>query len=76
MAHGILEKVKQNFLIEQYETPYPEFLYGAKRYELGFTVRLKYQPLHPVLTEAYYSYIRINDELTGRTLAYKLGNNH
>ena len=69
-------KGKQELPVEQYETPYPEFLYGAKRYELGFTVRLKYQPLHPVLTEAYYSYIRINDELTGRTLAYKLGNNH
>lgn len=69
-------KGKQELPVEQYETPYPEFLYGAKRYELGFTVRLKYQPWHPVLTEAYYSYIRITDELEGRTLAYKLGNNH
>jgi hypothetical protein len=69
-------KGKQELPIEQYQTPYPEFLYGAKRYELGFTVRLKYQPWHPVLTEAYYSYVRISDELEGRTPAYKLGNNH
>lgn len=69
-------KGKQELPIEQYQTPYPEFLYGTKRYEFGINVRLKYHPWHPILTEAYYSYIRITDELIGRTPAYKLGNNH
>lgn len=69
-------KGKTELPVEQYQTPYPEFLYGAKRYETGFNFRLKYRPVRPISTEVFYSYIRISDELTGRTPAYELGNNH
>ena len=69
-------KGKQELPIEQYQTPYPDFLYGAKRYETGFDLKLKYQPWQPFSTQAFYSYIRISDELADRTPAYKLGNNH
>jgi hypothetical protein len=61
---------------EQYSTPYPEFLYGEKRYEYGLDFRLRFQPWHPVIAEAYYSYIHITDELEGRTLDYRLSGNH
>jgi hypothetical protein len=69
-------KGKTELPIEQYQTPYPDFLYGSKRYETGIDFRLKYKPVSPISTELFYSYIRTSDELTGRTLTYKLGNNH
>ena len=69
-------KGKNELPDEQYSTPYPEFLYGEKRYEYGIDLRLKYRPWHPVLAEAYYSYMNITDELEGRTLDYKLSDNH
>ena len=69
-------KGKNELPDEQYSTPYPEFLYGEKRYEYGLDIRLKFQPWHPVLAEAYYSFMNITDELEGRTLDYKLSDNH
>lgn len=69
-------KGKNELPDEQYTTPYPEFLYGEKRYEYGFDMRFKFRPWHPVIAEAYYSFMRITDELDGRTLDYKLADNH
>ncbi len=70
-------KGKTELPVEQYTTPYPGFLYGAKRYESGFDIRLKYRPWQPVKAEMYYSYANISDEEAGRTLLYKLqGNNY
>ncbi len=69
-------KGKNELPDEQYSSPYPEFLYGEKRYEYGIDLRLKYRPWHPVLAEAYYSFMNITDGLEGRTLNYKLSDNH
>lgn len=69
-------KGKKENPVEQYRSPYPEFLYGEKRYEYGFEMRIKFRPWHPVNAEAYYSFMRITDQLAGRTLDYKLSNNH
>lgn len=71
-----VRKGKKELPTEQYESPYPDFLFGEKRYETGFNFKLKYQPMRPILAELFYSYFSISDELTGRTLAYKLGKNH
>ena len=69
-------KGKKELPDEQYSTPYPEFLYGEKRYEYGLDIRLKFQPWHPVKAEAHYSFMNISDEFEGRTLDYKLSGNH
>lgn len=69
-------KGKTELPIEQYTSPYPKFLYGAKRYEKGFDIRLKYRPCHPVNAEIYYRYQDIIDEEPGRTLLYKLQDNN
>lgn len=61
---------------EQYKLPYPNFLYGKKRYEFGFDVRLNYKPWYPVNFEAYYNFTNLSDELDGRSLDYKLLNKH
>ncbi len=69
-------KGKKELPAEQYTSPYPEFLYGEKRYEFGVDVRLKYRPWHPVLAEANYTFMRITDELAGRTPGFKLSSNN
>jgi hypothetical protein len=70
-------KGKKELPVEQYQSPYPEFLYGEKRYEFGAELRLKFKPWHPVTAELYYSYNHIKDDFQGRTLGYKLsGNNY
>lgn len=69
-------KGKKELPVEQYTTPYPEFLYGAKRYEFGFESRLKLTPLKPLSAEIFYKFIKISDQLDGRTLSYKAGSNH
>jgi hypothetical protein len=69
-------KGKKELPVEQYISPYPEFLYGERRDEYGVEFRLKFRPWHPVTAEAYYSYVHIKDDLLGRTLDYKLSGNH
>lgn len=69
-------KGKEELPAEQYTTPYPEFLYAEKRFEYGVDIRLKFRPWHPVNAEAYYSFLRITDELADRTPDYKLSSNH
>lgn len=61
---------------EQYTLPYPDFLYGDKRYEFGINLKLKYKPLYPVVIESYYSFINLSDKLNGRSPGYKLLDNH
>lgn len=62
--------------LEQYTLPYPEFLYGAKRFEFGIKIRLKYKPWYPVEFEAYYNFINLSDQLSKRSLDYKLREKH
>lgn len=62
--------------IEQYSSPYPDFLYGSKRFEKGIELNLKYTPLMPVILGMNYTYTDISDEESGRTTIFKLGKKH
>jgi hypothetical protein len=75
LSSWYFRKGKKELPVEQYTSPYPEFLYGEKRYEYGFDIRLKYRPWHPVIAEANYTFTRITDELAGRTAGFKLMSN-
>lgn len=61
---------------EQYSSPYPNFLYGAKRIEKGIEMNLKYHPIIPVSIQINYLFTEISDEETARTQNYKLGKKH
>ncbi len=61
---------------EQYTSPYPNFLYGAKREETGVELNLKYSPIIPVSIQINYLFTEISDEEAGRTESYKLGKKH
>lgn len=61
---------------EQYSSPYPDFLYGSKRFEKGIELNLKYIPLMPVILGMNYTYTDISDEESGRTTIFKLGKKH
>lgn len=58
---------------EQYKSPYPEFLYGAKRYEKGFEITVRYTPVIPFSIIFNYLYTDISDEESGRTAEFKIG---
>lgn len=71
-----MRKGKKELPQEQYQTPYPNFLFGSQRDEFSFDIRIKYRPYHPFIAEAFYKFSKITEELEGRTLAFKLGSNH
>lgn len=71
-----MRKGKKELSDEQYQTPYPDFLFGSQRTEFSFDIRIKYRPYHPLIAEAYYKFARITDELEERTPEFKLGSNH
>lgn len=59
--------------VEQYRSPYPSFLYGSKRYETGFEMKVYYSPIIPLSIGAEYLFTNISDEETFRTQTYKIG---
>ncbi|AFH49116.1 Hypothetical protein IALB_1406 [Ignavibacterium album JCM 16511] len=59
--------------VEQYRSPYPEFLYGSKRYEKGLELTISYTPIIPLSVMVNYLYTDISDEETGRTSSFKVG---
>jgi hypothetical protein len=59
--------------IEQYRSPYPDFLYGSKRYEKGFEVKVYYTPVIPLLCGLEYRFTDISDEENFRTPQFKIG---
>lgn len=59
--------------VEQYRSPYPEFLYGSKRYEKGLEFKLRYSPIIPIHIDLNYIYTDITDTEKERTSEFKLG---
>lgn len=59
--------------VEQYRSPYPSFLYGSKRNETGFEMKVYYSPVIPLSLGAEYLYTNITDEESTRTQVYKIG---
>lgn len=61
---------------EQYQLPYPETLYGARRIDKRITLEMTWQPVHNLFLKSYYSYSDIADEEEGRTEDFMLGTNN
>jgi hypothetical protein len=59
--------------VEQYRSPYPQFLYGSKRYEKGIEVKINYTPLIPLNIGLNYQFTDISDEEPFRTPQFKIG---
>ena len=58
---------------QQYQLPYPDFLYGTRRLDKNLTVSIMYNPIHELTGKFTYSYSDINDAEEGRTPEFKLG---
>ena len=61
---------------EQYELPYPPTLYGERRNDFNLTLTCKWQPIHNLYLNGFYSYSDISDQESGRTPEFKLGANN
>ncbi len=59
--------------IQQYQVPYPDFLYGARRLDKNVKFSIIYKPMHELTGEINYSYSSISDSEEGRTPVFKLG---
>ncbi|WP_348345047.1 capsule assembly Wzi family protein [Ignavibacterium sp.] len=59
--------------VEQYRSPYPEFLSGSKRYEKGMEFNISYSPIIPVSVMLHYIYTDISDDESFRTTPFKFG---
>ena len=58
---------------EQYELPYPHFLYGEKLSVTNIGLNLKYEILHNLFGEIYYTHSNTSDENKLRTPEYQIG---
>ncbi len=58
---------------QQYELPYPSFLYGAKKKVKDITFEVGCEPLHTLFLKANYQFSDISDEDPARTPAFMLG---
>ena len=61
---------------QQYQLPYPETLYGARRIDKRISLEVTWQPYHNLYAGGYYSYSDISDEEDGRTQEFMLGTNN
>lgn len=58
---------------QQYELPYPHFLYGEKLSVTSIGLNLTYEFLHNLFGEIYYTHSSTSDENKLRTPVYQLG---
>ena len=61
---------------EQYEFPYPNFLYGDKLSLTNLGFNLKYEILHSLFAQASFIYSSLSDEDENRTPVYQLGKSY
>lgn len=61
---------------QQYQSPYPSTLYGARRTNKEFNLEITWQPVHNLFFKGYYKYSDISDEEAERTEDFMLGSNN
>ena len=61
---------------EQYQSPYPSTLYGARRTDKNISVTAAWQPFHNLYIKGYYTYSDISDEEANRTPGFMIGINN
>ena len=71
-----VRKGKKELPVEQYQTPYPNFLYGSKLTWLKVSLDLSYQIFHNTFLEASYSYSNLKDDDPARTPGFLRGVKH
>jgi hypothetical protein len=73
VSAGLVKKGRKELPVQQYESPYPSFLYGAKYEEKSTSIELSYEYIHDLFVKLNYKYTDISDEDKTRTPSYMLG---
>lgn len=71
-----IRKGQQELPVQQYQLPYPDFLFGTRLKERNVSLELSYEIFHQLFAESFYRYSYITDQDPLRTPEYKLGVNH
>lgn len=61
---------------EQYQSPYPPTLYGAKRIDKNLSLSASWQPYHNLYLNGYYTYSEISDDEENRTPDFMIGSDN
>lgn len=61
---------------QQYQIPYPGFLFGNRKDDLEFSFSLKYEIIHGLTGQIGFSHSNINDQELNRTPGWMLGSNN
>ena len=62
--------------LQQYQLPYPGFLFGNRKDDLEISFKLKYEMIHGLTGQLGISHSNISDQELGRTPAWMLGNHN
>jgi len=76
LSGELVKKGQKELPQQQYELPYPSFLYGAKYEEKSASIELSYEYIHDFFVKLNYKYTDISDEDKTRTPSYMLGKHH
>jgi len=71
-----IRKGQRELPVQQYQLPYPDFLFGTRMKQRNASVELSYEILHQLFGRGFYQYSYITDQDPLRTPQYKLGVNH
>ncbi len=71
-----IRKGQQELPIQQYQLPYPEFLFGSRKNQENGSAELSYEVFHQLFGKIFYKYSYTTDEEPLRTPDYMIGVNH
>lgn len=76
LSGELVKKGQKELPQQQYELPYPSFLYGAKYEERSAGIELSYEYIHDLFVKLNYKFTDISDDDKTRTPSYMLGKHH
>lgn len=76
LTFSLIRKGQTEDPVQQYQLPYPPFLYGSKRDETNFSVDISYEILHNLTGGMKYSHSNIRDNEPSRTPSFIKGKKH
>jgi len=68
-----IRKGQTELPVQQYQTPYPDVLYGSRLNMKTAGIEIRYEILRNLFGRLFYTYSNISDEELGRIPTFKLG---
>ena len=73
LSGNYIVKGQKELPVQQYQTPYPQFLYGPHKGYKDVRMEVSYEVIHTGFVKGYYEYTDIYDDEAGRTPEFMKG---